>query len=100
MRVILHYPDQGNGGYTADLAYGMSNRLEGEICVKYYSKFRAKFCLVNVVTDKLSRKHREVFALLSFVPDIFTVYLKQSNISDSGDHGVGTQAVAEVQQKQ
>ena len=42
---------------------------EGEIFVKYYSKIPSRFCWVSFDTEKLNRKHTDVFALLSFIPN-------------------------------
>ena len=43
--------------------------VEREIFLKYYSKITSRFCRASFDTENLHRKHREVFALLSFVPD-------------------------------
>ena len=42
---------------------------EGEILVEYYSKILSRFVWVRFDTEKLNRKHKEEFALLSFVLD-------------------------------
>ena len=43
--------------------------VESKIFVKYYSKILGSFCWVSIDTEKVNRKHREVFAPLSFLPD-------------------------------
>ena len=42
---------------------------QGEIFIENYPKIPSKFSRVSFDTEKLNRKHREVFALLSFVSD-------------------------------
>ena len=74
LRVILHYPDQGNSEYAADPEYGTSMSCNtADICeqkVKLLSnitpRFRAYFTRL-VLTLKSSTGNMEVCALLSFV---------------------------------
>ena len=40
---------------------------ESEICIKYYTEITSWFSRVSFDTEKLNRKHREVFAPLPFV---------------------------------
>ena len=42
---------------------------EGEILIKYYTEITSRFSRVSFDTEKLSWKHREVFAPLSFIPN-------------------------------
>ena len=42
---------------------------EGEIFTKYYTKIPSRFSRVSFDTQKLNRKHREVFAPLLFIPN-------------------------------
>ena len=51
--------------WSADSRY---MRAEGEIFVKYYSKIPSRFCRVSFDTEMLNRKHRGIFAPLSFIP--------------------------------
>ena len=76
LQVNLHYPDQGDSEYAADPGYGkcMSCTLrymsaEDEIFVEYYCKIPRRFCRVSFDTERLNKKYREEFTLLSFVPD-------------------------------
>ena len=77
MQVILHYPDEHDGGYATDPGCGksMSCTLQMyvsercELLIKYYSQDPERISRVSFDTKKLKRKHREVFALLSFIPD-------------------------------
>ena len=43
--------------------------VKGEIFIKYYSKTPSRCSRVSFDTEKLTGKHREVFSLLSFVPN-------------------------------
>ena len=42
---------------------------EGKILIKYYSEILSRFNRVSFDAEKLNRKHTEVLASLSFVPD-------------------------------
>ena len=42
---------------------------EGEIFIKYYTELTSRFSRVSFDTEKLNCKHREEFALLSFIPN-------------------------------
>ena len=41
--------------------------------MNYYTEITSRFSRVSFDTEKLNWKHREVFALLSFVPNKFVM---------------------------
>ena len=72
----FQYTDEAKDECAADPAYGKSMSCKLLYIAsgrwhfdKYYSEILSRFFWVSFDTEKLNRKHREIFAPLSMVPD-------------------------------